>query len=156
MKYVGSKAKLVKDIAPIIQKCIVDNNITYYYEPFLGGANMMANIKCDNRIGNDLDSLPIELIKAGLTNKDFLFSTLPFPYPDKAHYYDVRNNEKNFDKGYRAAILLFGSYNARVYGECYGAYANTKGGSVCNYFLEAKKNFEKQLPSLEGVDLFKQ
>jgi len=37
MKYVGSKARIAKDIVPIIQKCIDDNGIELYVEPFVGG-----------------------------------------------------------------------------------------------------------------------
>ena len=37
MKYVGSKNRIAKDIVPIIQKYIDENNITEYYEPFVGG-----------------------------------------------------------------------------------------------------------------------
>lgn len=37
MKYLGSKSRIAKYIAPIIQKCIDENNITEYYEPFVGG-----------------------------------------------------------------------------------------------------------------------
>lgn len=64
MKYVGSKAKLVKYIAPIIQKCIDDNNITNYYEPFCGGCNMIEHIKCENRYANDIHKQLIALFKA--------------------------------------------------------------------------------------------
>ncbi len=153
MKYVGSKSRISKEIAPIIQTCIENNNINIYYEPFLGGANMMSCIKCEKRIGNDIDNLPIDLIKAGLADSDNLFDSLPNPYPTKEHYYIVRDNPNNYDKGYRAAILLFASYNARVYGGCYGAFANTKDG-LRNYFREAMNNFKKQLPSLYGIELY--
>lgn len=37
MKYLGSKSRIAKYIVPIIQKCIDENNITEYYEPFVGG-----------------------------------------------------------------------------------------------------------------------
>ena len=49
MKYVGSKNRLAKDLAPIIQSYIDDNNIIHYWEPFCGGANMIDKIKCKNR-----------------------------------------------------------------------------------------------------------
>lgn len=32
MKYMGSKSRIAKDIVPIIQKCIDDNNIETYIE----------------------------------------------------------------------------------------------------------------------------
>lgn len=46
MKYVGSKARLVKYIAPIIQSYIDENNIEKYWEPFVGGGNLITHIKC--------------------------------------------------------------------------------------------------------------
>ena len=53
MKYVGSKNRISKYIVPIIQDYIDKNNISVYYEPFVGGANLIDKIKCKNRIGND-------------------------------------------------------------------------------------------------------
>ena len=49
----GSKARLAKDIAPIINQCIKDNNINEYIEPFVGGSNMIEHIKCNNKFGYD-------------------------------------------------------------------------------------------------------
>lgn len=37
MQYMGSKNRLAKDIAPILQKCIDDNGVVNYLEPFVGG-----------------------------------------------------------------------------------------------------------------------
>lgn len=39
MKYVGSKNRLSKDLVPIIQSYIDDNNIKKYWEPFCIGKN---------------------------------------------------------------------------------------------------------------------
>ena len=44
MKFVGSKARLSKDLAPIINRLIKENNIKTYIEPFVGGANMIQHI----------------------------------------------------------------------------------------------------------------
>ena len=48
MKYMGSKSRIAKDIVPIIQKCIDDNNIETYVEPFVGGANVIDKINYIN------------------------------------------------------------------------------------------------------------
>ena len=45
IKYMGSKSRIAKDIVPIIQKYINDNEITSYIEPFCGGANVIDKIK---------------------------------------------------------------------------------------------------------------
>ena len=42
MKYLGSKNRLSKELAPIIQSYIDNNNITKYYEPFCLGKNQIV------------------------------------------------------------------------------------------------------------------
>lgn len=62
MKYMGSKSRIAKDIVPIIQNYI-DNTDTAetYWEPFVGGANIIDKIKCQYRIGSDLNKYLIAL-----------------------------------------------------------------------------------------------
>lgn len=149
MKYVGSKAKIKKDIISILQKIIDENNITNYIEPFVGGANIIDDIKCDNKIGYDNEEILIELLNECKANSDFL-NELP-ELPTKEHYYEVRDNiENKYSKAYQGAILFFASYNAKINGG-YGAFANTKDGKIRNYFQEAKRNLEKQLNSLKDI-----
>lgn len=38
MVYMGSKSRIAKEIVPIIQSYIDDNNVYNYLEPFVGGA----------------------------------------------------------------------------------------------------------------------
>lgn len=61
MKYIGSKNRLSKEIAPIIQSYI-NENTKGYLEPFVGGANMIDKIKCDNKIGYDSHKQLIALL----------------------------------------------------------------------------------------------
>lgn len=149
MKYLGSKAKLAKYIVPILQELINKNQIDTYIEPFVGGFNIIDKIKCENKIGCDIDPLVIDLVDACRINPALLNKINETP--TREHYYDVRDNEWRYQNWYRAAILLFASYNARVYGGCYGATAETKDGKIRNYYLESKSNFEQQLPNLYGI-----
>lgn len=148
MKYLGSKSKLAKEIIPILQNIIYTKNIKTYIEPFVGGFNIIDKIVCENKIANDIDPLVINLVET-CRNNPKLLTTLTTP--TKEHYYDVRDNAWKYQEWYRAAILLFASYNARVYGGCYGAVANTKDGKVRNYFEESKNNFAEQLPKLNNI-----
>lgn len=52
MVYMGSKNRLSKDIVPIIQSYI-DGGCKGYLEPFVGGANIIDKIKCNNKYGSD-------------------------------------------------------------------------------------------------------
>lgn len=149
MKYIGSKAKLAKYIVPILQGYIKDNNIKTYIEPFVGGFNIIDKIDCENRVATDIDPLVIDLVDDCLNNPHLL--DLLSDAPTREHYYDVRDNAWRYQSWYRAAILLFASYNARIYGGCYGATATTKDGATRNYFEEAKNNFKRQLPDLHGI-----
>jgi site-specific DNA-adenine methylase len=61
VRYVGSKKRLKKVIVPIINKIIEDNNITEYKEPFVGGANIIQWVECENRTGNDINKYLIAM-----------------------------------------------------------------------------------------------
>lgn len=154
MKYLGSKAKLAKYIVPILQNYIYKNNIKTYIEPFVGGFNIIDKITCNNKIGCDIDPLVIDLVET-CRNNPKLLDTIN-ETPSREHYYDVRDNANKYPSWYRAAILLFASYNARVYGGCYGAIAKTKDGKMRNYYQESKSNFQNQLPNLCDILVLKE
>ena len=150
MKYVGSKSKIAKYIVPIIQKFIDENDIEWYVEPFVGGANIIDKINCKHRYGFDIDNLVIDLYNA-TQSCPLLLKQLPETI-SRELFYDVRDKKVTCPSWVRSAILLFASYNARVYGGCYGAFAKTKDGKIRNYYQEAINNYKKQLPSLQGVE----
>lgn len=59
----GSKARISKDIVPIINKLIFENEISTYIEPFVGGCNMIEHIICENKIGSDNNEYLINMWK---------------------------------------------------------------------------------------------
>lgn len=61
MKYMGSKARIAKEILPIILKDRQPNQ--YYVEPFVGGCNIIDKVD-GLRIGNDINHYLIALFKA--------------------------------------------------------------------------------------------
>lgn len=63
MKYMGSKSRIKKYVVPFLQKLIEENGIDTYIEPFVGGANVIDDIQCQNRIGGDLHDKLIALLK---------------------------------------------------------------------------------------------
>jgi site-specific DNA-adenine methylase len=64
MNYVGSKRRVAKYIVPILQKCIDDNEVQVYIEPFVGGANIIDKITCKKRIGYDIHKELIAMFTA--------------------------------------------------------------------------------------------
>lgn len=63
MKYMGSKSRIKKWVVPFLQELIDKNNVDTYIEPFVGGANVIDDIQCENRIGGDLHDKLIALLK---------------------------------------------------------------------------------------------
>lgn len=131
MIYQGNKARLRKYIVPILQKCIDDNNITCYIEPFVGGANVIDHIKCDIRIGSDNNSELIALLN--YMKQDESLSIFPKDCPFE-HYADVRENRKQkgikYSTEYTSGIGYFASYGGRYFD---GGYGRDSKGGRCIY-----------------------
>ena len=149
MKYVGSKNRLSKQIAPIIQSYI-DNmpDCRGYLEPFVGGANMIDKIKCPCKIGNDVHKYLIALLNHVSETTDDLPDTIT-----EDEYNAVRINPSNCPDWYVGLVGFCASYN----GKWFGGYANgvkTKIGTVRNYTDEAIRNIKKQAPNLKGIAFF--
>ena len=62
MHYMGSKNKFAKELIPIIQSYITEDT-KGYLEPFVGGANVIDKINCNKKIGCDIHTELIELLK---------------------------------------------------------------------------------------------
>ena len=149
MVYQGSKAKLRKYIVPILQKCIDDNNITTYIEPFCGGCNVIDHIKCDNRIASDNNPELIVLLQYVQNNPKLNI------FPDKCsfeHYKDVRENRKNktnkYSVEYTAGIGYFASFCGRYFD---GGYGRDSKDGRCIY-QERIKNIKEQAPLLKDIN----
>ena len=139
MKYMGSKSRIKKYIVPILQKIIDDNDIKYYIEPFVGGANVIDSIKCKNRIGGDKHDKLIALLK--YVQDD---GKLPSEI-SKELYDDVRKNKDNdkYEDWFIGAVGFLASYNGRYFDGGYAKTIISKNGVVRNYYDEAKRNIEE-------------
>lgn len=114
MKYLGSKNQIAKSIVPILQKCIDDNNITTYIEPFVGGANIIDKIECDNKIGSDTNKYLIALLNQ--LKKD------PSLFPEefsREHYQDVKDDYKNngtkYSDWYKGLVGFCGAFRGKFF-----------------------------------------
>lgn len=96
MKYVGSKARLVKYIAPIIQSYIDENNIKKYWEPFVGGANLITHIKCKERFGSDINPYLIALLKQTQIDASIFPQTV-----SEAEYKAVQTSKNDYPEIYK-------------------------------------------------------
>lgn len=139
MKYVGSKSRFAKELAPIIQSYITDDTVGYY-EPFVGGANMIDKIKCDNKFGSDIHPYLISFLDA--LSKGWM----PPKEISEEMYKEIKNNKGNYNEelvGYVGFQLSYG-------GKWFGGYRRDSLGKR-NYSDEAYRNTIKQQPNLKGI-----
>lgn len=140
MKYVGSKSAIARYIVPFIQDALV--GAKWYVEPFVGGANMMSNIKHPYRIGADSNRFVIALLGA-------LRDGWVPPHIDRDAYNDIRVN----NDGYDPALVGWAGIGCSYSGKWFGGYAGvvqTRAGER-DYIAEARRNCIRQAPSLRGA-----
>jgi DNA adenine methylase len=150
MKYMGSKAKYAKEILDAIM-----NEIGYYgittqswVEPFVGGANMMSEIKANvSKIGNDINVHLIEMFKAlqkGWTPPDSI---------SEKEYKELQGKSNIHLTSIESPLIGFVGIGCSYAGKWFGGYArgNANNGTPRNYCLESKKNVLKQTEKLQGV-----
>jgi DNA adenine methylase len=140
----GSKARLSKDLAPIINTLIKENNIETYIEPFIGGANITEHIKCKNKIGSDSNEYLIAMWN------DLQSGWQPPNELSKEMYNDIKNNKDKYSKSLVAIAGFCATYNAKWFGG-YAGIVTTKIGTKRNYYNEAIRNIQKQIFNLMDV-----
>ena len=147
MVYMGSKAKYAKYIVPIIQKTIDDNNVDTYIECFVGGANIIDKIKCENRIGYDRSDTLIALLQMAQKGMEFVLEDGSRELWDKGKGY-VKDGimPEDMTLAEIGAMEFFASYSNGGFPRGYA-----KNTEARNYFLEARRNLEAQAKALEGV-----
>ncbi len=109
MKYVGSKNRISKYIAPIIQKIIDSKSIELYYEPFAGGMNMIDKIHYKNRIANDIHEELIAMWKA------LRSGWRPPSHITEDEYKDVRDHRSDYPDYYVVYVGFHASFAARYF-----------------------------------------
>ena len=138
MKYLGSKGRLSKELAPIIQSYITPQT-RGYIEPFVGG-NMIDKIYQSNKVGYDIHYYLIEVLKAFSEGWD------PPKQLSEEFYKELQKNKENFDPklvGYAGFQLSYG-------GKWFGGHRRDKIGKR-DYADEAYRNSKAQIPLLKGV-----
>lgn len=153
MKYMGSKARFVKYILPIILQNRKQGQ--YYVEPFAGGMNVICHVG-GNRIANDNNKYLIAMWKG-------LQLGIDYPKDIDKELYDVArdvfngrdkswNSLMNFADDIVGWIGFMGSANGRFFEGGYSGKSNTKIGTVRDYIKESIDNVLHQVDLIQGVD----
>lgn len=142
----GSKSRISKQVAPIIQRYIDENKIKKYIEPFVGGSNMIEHIKCNEKYGYDNNEYLIEFWKQ-IQNG---WNPLEVIDMSKDFYTEVKDNKEKFPKQIVALCGFCATYNAKWFGG-YAGIVHTKIGTDRNYYDEAVRNVLKQAENIKDV-----
>lgn len=140
MVYMGSKNRLAKYLVPIIQNYITEDT-RGYLEPFVGGANMIDKIQCNNKIGCDIHKPLIALLNKAKDDSESLPTNIT-----KEEYEDVKNNKESYEDWYVGLVGFCATFS----GKYFQGYA--KANDKRNRQLEMINNLKKQSPNLKNIE----
>lgn len=149
MNYMGSKASISSSIVPIIQKCIMFSGYDHYIEPFVGGANIIEHIKCNIRVGADINRYLISLLRYAQLHEisDFPEDITYEEYCSVRNAFNIKSAK--YEDWYVGCIGFLASFNGRFF----------DGGFAKPYYSDSQhrepykehlRNLMKQ--NLSGID----
>ena len=153
MKYMGSKSRIAKYIVPIIQSFIDKSGATEYYEPMVGGGNIIDKIKCFSRVGFDANKYLIALLSRVALDGSLADSVSKEEY-DKVRDFYNGTSKQTYPDWYVGNVGFLASYNGRFFDGGYAkpGYEKTKNGErYRDYYQECKRNLEEQAKNLTGI-----
>lgn len=156
MKYMGSKSRIAKYIVPILQECIDSNHVTTYIEPFVGGGNVIDKIRCQERIGSDINPYLIALLKRVQEGKPLLDEVSRNTYNLVKDAWKNGTDKAKYEQWYVGNIGFLASYNGRWFDDRYAKPYIVKtpnGSKTCDGYQESKRNLEKQASNLFNITL---
>ena len=145
MRYLGGKNKLSKELVPIIQRYI-NEDTKGYLEPFVGGANIIDKIECDNKIGCDIHKELIALLNKAKDDVD----DIP-DYILEDEYKKVKNNKENYPDWYVGLVGFCASFGARYFE---GYARDSKNDNTGKWSAGAIRSLKKQAPNLKGIEFY--
>lgn len=153
MKYMGSKASIAKYILPFIHELLFINNIDTYIEPFIGGANMIDKVRCNNKKGSDINKYLIALFNH-VKNGGELPTEVSYEL-----YQDVKYSQDTgkYEDWFTGAVCFLAGFNGRGFDGGYGkaTYETKADGTkiLRDYFQEARRNLIEQTPLLKDIEI---
>lgn len=144
----GSKMGISDKLIPFLQKIIDENGIVEYWEPFVGGANVIDKIRCGRRVGVDKMYHLIALLeKARDDIKDIPKSCSKEEFDLARDIYRGKSHDE-MEAWRLGAYAYLGSYSGKGF---IGSYCVDKKTGR-DIYGERLKNLATQAPSLVGID----
>lgn len=116
-----------------------------YFEPFVGGANMIDKIKCSRRVGNDYHEELIDLFKQ-LQN-----GWTPPMHISEEEYNSVRDNKSEYPNYYVALVGFCATFGSKYFGGYARGFKADKT-TPRDHPNEAIRNLVSQIPDIQTVE----
>ena len=142
MIYQGSKAKIAKEILPIM----VTEDTEVFVDLFSGGGNLLQYVDCPKIIANDINQYTIAFLKAIATTTDWI----PQNSNDftKENYKEVQANKSSYPEHFIGHV----GYNLSYGGKFFGGFRHDNTGKR-DYVSEAYRGTLKQAKLLRGKSI---
>lgn len=149
MKYMGSKLRIASYICQYINDIAFNENITEYYEPFMGGCSIGERVRIKNRHLSDLNIQMVELMKKVQEGM------WEFRYIDREEWYKMKADRWDM-KIYPIWMHGWASVGCSWRGRCYeahgGKYIDSLTGKEINPQLQVYNSLCAERHMLEGID----
>lgn len=138
MRYLGSKARIIKQIAPIITEHL--NGENEFVDAFMGGANVITQIDYNKKVGIEYSIYPW-----AIWNDILMFGIDWIPQAfDEEDYYDVKKSYKDKDGRYKQSMIGYVG-NCLSYGsKWWGGFAKFNPKKNEDHVKEAYNGIKKQ------------
>ena len=146
MRYLGSKARISKEILPLILADRKEGQ--YFVEPFCGGCNVTDKVS-GNRIANDYNEYLIAMFVGLLSGEKYPEQIDHELFDDVKECF--RSGSDKYDLGFMGWVGFVASYRGKF---CSGYTGTTPGrnGTYRDRVSEAARNITRQIPKLRGVE----
>lgn len=157
MKYMGSKARIAKQILPIMLEEAEKYKVDCWVEPFVGGANVIKSVPNSmERRGFDNNTYLIEMYKHLQTNgftyteeiSKELYSSVRESYNNTSWCVDSQEMSASFI----GWVGFMASANGRFFDGGYSGVSKTKLGTSRNYIDESIRGLKKEMSLIQTVD----
>jgi site-specific DNA-adenine methylase len=117
------------------------DSASFYYEPFMGGANLLCRVPHERRIGSDVNPYLVALLCKVRDDPSFLPDTI-----SEEEYVRVSRDPGSYPDWHVGMVAFCATYR----GLFWGGYARDEGGNRPRQLLN---NLRSQAPLLKGVEL---
>lgn len=148
MRYMGSKRRIWKYIAPIILSERKEGQL--YVEPFCGGCNSLCQVS-GKRLAADINPYLIGMMKSLLNDEKQLYPISKTLYDEVRKDYRKGNNER-YNVAEMGWVGFMASYNGRFFDGGYSGNGVKGKDGVRNYIDESISDILVQIEKLRGVD----